>query len=88
MFLPGNDYLSGGKYVWVGGFGCSDGYTEVYENGVWTAIKPYPKNVIYHCVTFLPNDDSKFYVIGGLDYGQGKFFIHFKKTFSYFSISC
>ena len=43
-----------------------DGYTEVYENEKWTALKPYPKNVIYHCVTFMPDDNDKFYVLGGL----------------------
>ena len=68
-----------GKYVWVGGFpggagggGCIEGYTEGYENGEWTALKPYPKNVIYHCVTFMPDDNNKFYVLGGLDYSEGK----------------
>ena len=35
-------------------------------------MKPYPKNVIYHCVTFMPDDDDKFYVLGGLDYSEGK----------------
>ena len=64
-----------GKYVWVGGFpsgGCIEGFTEAYDNGEWTALKPYPKNVIYHCVTFMPDDNSKFYVLGGLDYSKGK----------------
>ena len=54
-----------GKYVWVGGYGCEDGYTEVYENEKWTALKPYPKNVIHHCVTFMPDVNDKFYVLGG-----------------------
>ena len=70
-----NFQLLQGKYVWVGGFpsgGCGEGYTEAYENGEWTALKPYPKKVIYHCVTFMPDDNSKFYVLGGLDYTKGK----------------
>ena len=58
--------INKGKYVWVGGYGCVDGYTEVYENEKWTALKPYPINVIYHCVTFLPDVNDKFYVLGGL----------------------
>ena len=59
-------FLNKGKYVWVGGYGCLDGYTEVYENEKWTALKPYPINVIYSCVTFTPDSNDKFYVLGGL----------------------
>ena len=66
--------INKGKYVWVGGYGCVDGYTEVYENEKWTALKPYliynTYNVIYHCVTFLPDVNDKFYVLGGL-YNNG-----------------
>ena len=52
-----------------------DGYTEVYENEKWAALKPYPEKVIYHCVIFLPDVNDKFYVLGGLDYNKGTVYI-------------
>ena len=73
--LVSNFLLLQGKYVWVGGLpsaGCIEGYTEAYHKGEWTALKPYPKKVIYHCVTFMPDNNNKFYVLGGLDYSTGK----------------
>ena len=66
--LGGSATSSNGKYVWVGGYGCTNGYTEIYENGQWTVLAPYPEKVTDHCVTFLGDDNNHFYVIGGENY--------------------
>ena len=50
----------------LGGYNNDDRSVHLFKNEKWINLKPFDRNLIFGCATFIPKNDSKVYILGGL----------------------